>query len=243
MLGTILKIGASTCIGAFATGAALLIIGQQKRIRTLQAIMDKQSELIEDYEKGLEPGSSSRCENPFKSENPFKFGVGTTLKDPPENPFSSDMVDAEDIGPYREEDEDAELDKIGKIDTKAVIASISEAATDVFDGAHHTVKKILESDTASSLKSDVSKAFSKLAESDIVKQFTSDKTVTDIKAMAKEAHDKLHSTLTSATEVMKQYKPSEKTKTDGEAETSGKAAKGSDTGSDTRSDAGSDTSK
>lgn len=30
MLGTILKIGASTCIGAFATGAALLIIGQQK---------------------------------------------------------------------------------------------------------------------------------------------------------------------------------------------------------------------
>lgn len=232
MLGTILKIGASTCIGAFATGAALLIIGQQKRIRTLQAIMDKQSELIEDYEKGLEPGSSSRC------ENPFKFGVGTTLKDHPENHFSSDMVDAEDIGPYREEDEDAELDKIGKIDTKAVIASISEAATDVFDGAHHTVKKILESDTASSLKSDVSKAFSKLAESDIVKQFTSDKAVTDIKAMAKEAHDKLHSTLTSATEVMKQYKPSEKTKTGGEAETSGEAAKGSDTRSDTGSDTG-----
>ena len=83
MLGTILKIGASTCIGAFATGAALLIIGQQKRIRTLQAIMDKQSELIEDYEKGFDPGSSSRCENPFKSENPFKFGVGTTLKDHP----------------------------------------------------------------------------------------------------------------------------------------------------------------
>lgn len=214
MLGTVLKIGASTCIGALATGAAVLIIRQKNEIRNTKATINLMEDRIKELESNLNAGfGASSC------GNTFKFGVGTTTKDCPGNPSSSDMEKPED--------------KEGNPDTEDVMASITEAATEILDGAHHIVKTILESDTASSLKSDVSKAFSKLAERDIVKQFTSDKAVTDIKAMAKEAHDKLHSTLTSATEVMKQYKPSEKTKTGDEAETSGEAAKGSDTESDT----------
>lgn len=218
MLGTILKIGASTCIGAVATGAAVLIIRQKNEIRNTKATINLMEDRIKELESNLNAGfGASSC------GNTFKFGVGTTTKDCPGN-HSSDMEKPED--------------KEGKPDTEDLMASITEAATEILDGAHHIVKTILESDTASSIKSDVSKAFSKLAESDTVKQFTSGKAVTDLKGMAKEAHDKLHITLTSATEVMKQYKPSEKTKTGGEAETSGEAAKGSDTGSDTESDTG-----